>query len=447
MKLKFHLILTACSLLLFQYAFSQVYVLDSVYTQVYDPFSNSWSLNERDIFFNNSDYLADSLIRSYWDGTKWVNARFYTYGYDLNKNLDYRFRRDWSFATQQWVNKYQYYNIYALTTRVSNIREDWQLATNNWQEAIYYTYQYDINGHLSERIRYIRDLNTNSWINNRRYIYVNDSNGYRIQNTRYNWNTISLSWTLHSRYEYTNDANGRLLTRVRSIWDSNTSSWLKDSKVDYLHDSDNNLIEEVKSVWQVSSNSWQLDRQKSYFRSQQQVLPVSFLSFEGKLINYAVQLQWKTTLEINNQGFEIQKSEDNRNWLAIGWEDPINSSSLKTYSFIDDKPRRGINYYRLKQIDTDGQFAFSNTIEVNVAEPAELFSIYPNPVSEQLNIRYGLESLPESLSIYSINGTLVREYNSLTPQLDFSTYKSGIYILKFVFKDGRTIIKRLYKLL
>ena len=96
------------------------------------------------------------------------------------------------------------------------------------------------------------------------------------------------------------------------------------------------------------------------------LLPITLIDFSGTLqtddLNNSVLLQWSTENEINNCCFNIEKSEDGNQFSTIG--EVSNSETLK-YAFIDEEPFIGYNYYRLKQIDNNGAFTYSNMITIN----------------------------------------------------------------------------------
>lgn len=93
-------------------------------------------------------------------------------------------------------------------------------------------------------------------------------------------------------------------------------------------------------------------------------LPIELLTFNGKLESNSVKLSWTTASEINNSYFEIEKSiDDNLFTHLVTINGAGNSNSLKSYSTYDDKPNK-INYYRLKQVDFDGNYTYSNIIAV-----------------------------------------------------------------------------------
>lgn len=121
-------------------------------------------------------------------------------------------------------------------------------------------------------------------------------------------------------------------------------------------------------------------------------LPVSITSFKGEQRGNINVLSWITATEINNEGFEIQRSADGTNFSSIGFVhskgDNGNSNLIVNYSFNDVKPLIGTNYYRLKQLDKDGKYIYSEVVAVRGAKPSQLdiVSIYPNPTTNTLSI-------------------------------------------------------------
>jgi len=96
-------------------------------------------------------------------------------------------------------------------------------------------------------------------------------------------------------------------------------------------------------------------------------LPVELINFEANKINGKVQLNWTTASENNNDQFIIEQSNDNLEYKEIGAVAGAGTSNtLNQYSFLHDQPFVGINYYRLKQLDLNGTFEYSNIISVRI---------------------------------------------------------------------------------
>ncbi len=115
-------------------------------------------------------------------------------------------------------------------------------------------------------------------------------------------------------------------------------------------------------------------------------LPVNFVSFEGKTIPEGNQLIWKTADELNNDYFLVERADNDLIFKTIGKvSGKGNSKELKKYTFLDTENEIGINYYRLKQFDTDGKYGFSKTIALETKNNIR-YTISPNPVENQITI-------------------------------------------------------------
>jgi hypothetical protein len=158
-------------------------------------------------------------------------------------------------------------------------------------------------------------------------------------------------------------------------------------------------------------------------------LPLKLISFTGELKNYGVELLWKTQNEVNSDRFEIQRSANGVEFASIGSVVAKGrSASENDYRFVDAKVQQGLNYYRLKMIDKDGSYEFSGMVTIKVTEGIRSFSVYPNPVRNELQITSGANSL---LNLVDINGKLLRRVPVSTGNntIDVSNISSGVYYL------------------
>ena len=160
-------------------------------------------------------------------------------------------------------------------------------------------------------------------------------------------------------------------------------------------------------------------------------MPVELSYFEAKLVDQSVLLNWTTTAEIDNDKFEIQRSSDGHTFQTLGEVNGHGTSiEVQDYTFEDPFPVTGQNYYRLKQIDFDGQYAYSPLEVVEVTSRVSRASIFPNPANDQLFINTSNFQRQLTLSVFDINGRFYsrkiweklsfRPSISLTSGLDFT---------------------------
>ena len=176
------------------------------------------------------------------------------------------------------------------------------------------------------------------------------------------------------------------------------------------------------------------------------IVPVELLAFTASVRNSEVQLLWSTASELNNRGFEIERSVNgNNNFVTVGFVDGKGSSTeINYYSFIDNPQLSGINqiYYRLKQVDFDGTYNYSDIVNVSYDVPAEfvLSQNFPNPFNPSTRISYFVpkESFV-SIKVYDFLGrevsTLVSETKSTGSyelSFDASTLPSGTYFYTLI---------------
>ncbi|MEM9836692.1 MAG: hypothetical protein AAF828_09330, partial [Bacteroidota bacterium] len=138
------------------------------------------------------------------------------------------------------------------------------------------------------------------------------------------------------------------------------------------------------------------------------VLPVTFNEFTAQRRNdRAVKLYWTTAAEYNNRYFEVQRSSNGRSFQAIGETEGNGTvEGISAYDFIDPSPLAGSNYYRLKQIDFDGGYAYSEVRLVNMEASTELPKVFPNPVRDQLSLK---SFTGGEVQIFDLSGRQLRQ--------------------------------------
>jgi Secretion system C-terminal sorting domain len=181
-------------------------------------------------------------------------------------------------------------------------------------------------------------------------------------------------------------------------------------------------------------------------------LPVELSSFKVNSVEGAkAQLEWETATEVNNYGFDIERSivaeEDAFETESYDWEKVSfveghgNSNSPKLYSFTDKNLVGNSKFvYRLKQIDIDGTFEYSDAVEVEVLPTKyELMQNYPNPFNPSTKIKFSLpEDAKIAINIYNILGEKVasilnKELKAGFHQVDFNSKTAGYGIASGVY--------------
>ena len=195
------------------------------------------------------------------------------------------------------------------------------------------------------------------------------------------------------------------------------------------------------------------------------ILPVEMISFTAAATNSSVSLTWKTATETNNYGFEVERSAmvnqqstmSNADWTKVGFVEGAGTSSHShEYSFTDRIAQRGVAAYRLKQIDRDGSFKYTESIEVHILVPYSLTLAqnYPNPFNPTTTIEF---TLPDdgrvSLKVFDVLGKVVATLvdGELKADavhratFDASNVSSGIYFFRLEYSASGGNAKQLMK--
>ncbi|WP_192579148.1 T9SS type A sorting domain-containing protein [Dyadobacter aurulentus] len=157
-------------------------------------------------------------------------------------------------------------------------------------------------------------------------------------------------------------------------------------------------------------------------------LPVVLTDFDAKEENGTVLLSWTTASEVNNLGFELERSSDGKRFFRIGFVAAKPGNGTREYQFTDLEPESAKQYYRLRQIDRDGTFAYSSIVYVSV--PKMPFVALPNPAIDFVKIK----ALPAGsrVEIFDVSGRLVKTVITEVgdEQIDIQSFASGTYLLR-----------------
>jgi hypothetical protein len=199
-----------------------------------------------------------------------------------------------------------------------------------------------------------------------------------------------------------------------------------------------NAVQKFNNAWQPLSDSIWAQGMPFILKGTMSVIPVELVSFKASVDNNSVTLDWITATEVNNSGFEIQRSSNGSEFSKVGFISGNGTTTeMKSYSFTDGQLERGSYSYRLKQIDYDGTFEYSNVIEAEVF-PVSQYSLsqnHPNPFNPSTKIEFSLAADSRvKLRIFDLLGQEV--YN-----LTNNDMKSGLHTVNF---DGSSLNSGVY---
>lgn len=165
----------------------------------------------------------------------------------------------------------------------------------------------------------------------------------------------------------------------------------------------------------------------------QPTLPVTLSSFQGKSEKQGITLWWTAESAYNFDYYEIERSKNNLDWTTLG---KISLNSNGKYSFFDSKPFYAENYYRLKKVDNDGNYQYSDIIQV--AQKSQNIVVFPNPTSNDILVE-GWEEL--GITNVVVENMLGKQILNHTAQKNISLQNipSGVYIVKFLNQNNDVI--------
>lgn len=189
------------------------------------------------------------------------------------------------------------------------------------------------------------------------------------------------------------------------------------------------------------------------------ILPVELTSFTSSVIGSTVQLKWTTASEINNNGFDIERrSQNSSEWQRIGFVQGAGTTAQTQTYIYSDEPGTGKYDYRLRQVDFDGTFSYSQIVSAEVGAPTEykLNQNFPNPFNPSTTIKYSIPA--EGFVRLSVFNSIGQELEVLVSEFQTSgtyeilwtadSYSSGIYFYQMEVSDsdGKVASKQMKKL-
>lgn len=184
----------------------------------------------------------------------------------------------------------------------------------------------------------------------------------------------------------------------------------------------------------------------TYLNGNVTVLPITLSDFTANTQNNSVLIKWTTKQEINNLNFALERSNDGKTFkLITQLKGAINSSSEKKYAYYDVSAAQGINYYRLKQIDSDGKYSYSTIISVTIKHNIEQVNLvtYPNPIKQTIKIN-GLKEDGNSYAIFNLTGRKLLAGTVTNNEINISNkLNTGTYILAITQSDKSKLVSKI----
>lgn len=179
-------------------------------------------------------------------------------------------------------------------------------------------------------------------------------------------------------------------------------------------------------------------------------LPIELTKFQAQPINGTVSLDWTTATETNNNYFSIERSENAIDFHQIGvLAGAGNSSTVKNYNFIDEQPLKSTSYYRLKQVDLDGSFSYSDIAVVKISDAkfiTGVVSVGPNPVqNNMININFSHieENIHARLEISDLSGKIlskkILQIDNIKQTIALDGLAKGVYLMQIHSGDSSSV--------
>jgi hypothetical protein len=168
------------------------------------------------------------------------------------------------------------------------------------------------------------------------------------------------------------------------------------------------------------------------------VTPVTFVSFNAAKENTSTKITWKVGVEQNVKGYDIERSTNGRDFNKIGF---VAANGQSTYSFIDAQTSQGTVYYRVKNVDNDGNFKYSNILSLRNGVSNLVLKAFPLPALDKITVQHEGVTSNGRINISSSNGSIVRNIKpaagSIETIINLTGLRSGLYVLSFDKGDGK----------
>jgi uncharacterized delta-60 repeat protein len=172
------------------------------------------------------------------------------------------------------------------------------------------------------------------------------------------------------------------------------------------------------------------------------VVPLKLLSFSGIHSNNGNLLQWQTANEVGTKNFIIEKSSTGSNFTNIATV-AAQRSGAANYSYLDNSTQSEVVFYRLKMVDVDGSFTYSNIIKLSVDNTVKV-EVFPNPVTDFITVSVSRSSINKNAVLINMQGIQLQriKISRQAFTLNLANYPNGIYLLKIEGAEVKKIVKQ-----
>lgn len=260
---------------------------------------------------------------------------------------------------------------------------------------------------------------------------------------------ISVGDSINSFFNFKNDPDGvfngyNTIFIGLSFSNVNAAGWELSNGPDannqymFLYDKDNTAAPRYASWFGPAPKPKATFQMEVFGKPKDKTAPVVLTNFDVQAVNNTNVLAWSTSQESNSDYYGVEHSTDGNNFKAIGQVAAAgNSSNVSNYTYTDDNPAAGLNYYRLKMVDRDNSVKYSAIRSVKNAATNSSFRAYPNPALEILYLNIpATNSERATLSVTNVSGQVVlKDEVSITTgnnkvPVKVNNLSAGTYIIK-----------------
>ena len=363
---------------------------------------------------NGTKQCLDSIVTN--QGGKYV------FSYDSRGNIILEYLYSLDNATNDWKkygkNEYTYDND---DNRIMEIQYTWDNVKNDWKNNRKYEFTYDNNGNRIMRIHYnlMNAANDNDWKKAGKHEFTYDNNGNLSYYILYSWNNDTNDWEKSSKYEFPSyDNNGNQTMYIAYTWNNDTNDWKEIFKIKYenTYDNDDNQIMEIAYRWDnPNDNDWKKSgkREFTYDNNGNQTMYSSY-SWDNVTNDWKGNFKYEYTYDLSYSITELICGH-------YSWNNMRTEEKYYNWNGTDDWNINNITTYYWSSQEVTG-------IIPNPEKVGKLL-VYPNPVSNQLQLQHGLAESTEYI-IFNIMGQVLIQGTCSENGINVETLSQGVYYVK-----------------